>query len=710
MTNIQTNRSVAESPAAIFPSHRVMKLALVAPLPPCPSPWARVATALIPQFEEGGVEVFVEHPFWVRPNASELAPVKAMDELAPALGKGGDQGGMDVPVYFMSDDIHHLDQLRFIVSCPGIVVLEKARLDQLASQLFVSVHGGEPKPFFGGLRDVVPGDGISLARAIARASRAVVVPHEAARGALEGEAGSAVLHVVPELTVETEKVEAAAQALLEIAELLPDAPVAAERVPEPGVQVVIVSYNSRDLISPCLESLLAQDYSNLEITVVDNASADGTAAFVRENFPTVNVIESKKNLGFAGGCNLGFTASSSRYVALLNQDALARKNWITELVRVAELDPRVAGVGSKLLMDRCPTILNSTGIEINEAGWAWDRQVGERDEDPSPLPQEVFGVCGGALLYRRDAIEAVGGFDRRYFMYFEDTDLCWRLRLNGQKVFYAPLAVVRHDFHGDSGATPGRLLRRRYMSERNRLQTLVKNADWRSLKAVFPRILRHERGRMKAYRANARRGNAPDFHRDLMRIVRRTWTWNLLRLPSLLWRRFQVQRTVKSRSGVTPFIMPGINEGGHQGDVSCFHDRYSARSSTAIVMGDSDNGCLGSGWHTVEQPPGAVQAYRWCKARSWFYLTPESGHGRLILKVASPIAPNTLRVYAENEKIGEAAVDADVRELAFDLPGGLPHGGPWEFRLGCDIIRPADNNPGGDIRDLGLILFEMRLE
>ena len=227
---------------------------------------------------------------------------------------------------------------------------------------------------------------------------------------------------------------------------------------------------------------------------------------------------------------------------------------------------------------------------------------------------------------------------------------------------------------------------------------------------MLPRILRYDLGRIKAYKAKARRGNDPEFHTELARVVRRAWTWNAIRLPSLLVRRRRVQNMATARDDVQRFILPGLNEGGHQGDVDSFYDAFSARPVSAIRMGQSDRGSLGSGWHGVEQPAGAAQPYRWCKARSWFYLEPKAQDRRLVLKVASPIAPNALTLFADDHLVGEARVDGDVTEPAFELPTDLPRTRLWEFRLECAVVRPADRSPGGDIRDLGLTLFEMRLE
>lgn len=658
-----------------------MKLALVSPLPPCSSPWAAAALELIEHLgREHDVEVFLEHQFSVAPQVLRSVSVRPAGDL-PHHIRTDDA----LPIYLVADDIHSLHQFRFLGSWPGIAVLPR-RLDTLAARLAEQTDSNRIG-LFPGFTAAHAANGGALASAIG----------EMSRGAVFTETSS---------PIQTDAITATLlETLAKLGDRIPSA-----KEERPSVQAVVVSYNSKTIIDPCLRSLVDQDYPDVQITMVDNASSDGTASYVREHFPDIEVIDSRHNLGFAGGCNLGFQASSSQYIVLLNQDAVADRSWIAELVRVAELDPGIAAVGSKLLMDRCPTILNSTGIEINEAGWAWDRQVGERDEEPSPLPQEVFGVCGGALLFNRAAIEAVGAFDTSFFMYFEDTDLSWRLRLSGSRIYYAPLAVVRHDFHGDTGATPGRALRRRYYSERNRIQTLFKNAESRSLRRVLPRILKYDRGRMKAYRRNARRGQQPEFHRELARILRRAWTWNLLRLPSLLARRRRVQKRATSASNVQPFILPGLNEGGHQGDVDCFQDRFSAAPGASIVMGTSDQKALGSGWHALEHPPGATQPYRWCKGRSWFYLDPQPGSHRLTITLASPIAENTVAIFAEDSKIGEVRVNTEVGETSFELPSGLHDIAPWEFRLECRTVRPADRDPVGDIRDLGVILFEMRLE
>lgn len=260
----------------------------------------------------------------------------------------------------------------------------------------------------------------------------------------------------------------------------------------PRVEVIVLAYKSKDYIAPCLESLLEQDYPDLEITVLDNASGDGTAEYVRRTFASLKVVESPENLGFAAGHNGLFAASRADYVVLLNHDAVARRDFVSELVAAAEARPDGAAFGAKMLMRRCPTILNSTGIVMGESGFAADRDIGRPDLDPRSEPERVFAVCGGAMMLRGAVLRAIGGFDPTFFMYVEDVDWCWRARLAGHEVYYVPTAIVVHDWHGDlaaagkphapegEAAIAEREGRRRFMVERNRLMTVARTTTRRT--------------------------------------------------------------------------------------------------------------------------------------------------------------------------------------------------------------------------------------
>lgn len=679
-----------------------MKLGLSAPLPPWTTPTTAIAQGLLAALQTSApVHAFVDTPWRIRPGFVPKDRLQSLCDLPLLLEKGT----VDVPVYLVGDDPLHLHQIRYVRKVPGVLVLPSLRLDALKACLTTKV-GQKELAFFRGF-DM----GRDLAAQLATHSRAVVVSSEADARALKQLAPSASVHVVPGISPTSPDFAAAARDLRRIAkDLLRRSQPVVEPEQWPPVTAVVIGYNSKDIVGPCLQTLLDQDYPNLEVVVVDNASKDGTAEFVRTNFPQIKLIASDVNLGFAEGNNLVFRTTQAKYVVLLNQDAYAQRNWVTELVRAAEMDERIGSVGSKMLFFRCPTLLNSTAIEINEAGWGWDRQVGERDENPSPMPEEVFGGCGGAVLYRTSALTKVGGFDNAFFMYYEDTDLAWRLRLAGYENLYAPLAVVRHDFHGDTGATPGRLFRRRFMSERNRWATLVKNLDWKSLFTVLPKIRKYDKGRVEWLEKAVRDNHDPEFHGQIAKIIKQAWSWNLLRLPQLLWRRRRTQRlrAVSAEVG-RRFLVQGINEGGHQGDVDNFHDRFSAKRTTTVVMGESDKGSIGSGWHTLENPPGAKAAYRWCKGRAWFYLAPEADTKALWLRLASPIRHHAIKVYAEDRLLGSCTIDEHAGDYCFEVPADLPRGELLEFTIEAETITPKQAGLSPDIRDLGVIVFSMQL-
>jgi GT2 family glycosyltransferase len=679
-----------------------MNLALSAPLPLWTIPTARLAASLLRALQRTApTHALVENPFRTQPGQAPDGHLHPLCDL-PVLRR---EGKVDLPIYLVGDDPLHLHQLRYVRMVPGLVLLPELELGRLRAGLWASVDG-RSFPFVKGF------DGhAQLAAVLAGMSRGAAVPTEAMAAQLRAWAPTTQVHVVPQLAGDAPDFDAAAARVREIAAALPLGRdfVAEDASLCPPVTAVVIGYNSKDIVGPCLQTLLDQDYPNLEVVVVDNASKDGTADFIRQNFPSIRLIASQENLGFAEGNNLVFRETKAKYVALLNQDAYARRNWITELVRCAELDASIASVGSKMLMYRCPTILNSTAIEINEAGWGWDRQVGEKDESPAVHPEPVFGGCGGAVMYRKAALDKVGGFDPAFFMYYEDTDQAWRFRIAGYTNVYAPLAVVRHDFHGDTGATPGRLYRRRFMSERNRWATLFKNLDWKTFRAVLPKIRTYDKCRIEWLEKAVRDNHNPEFHGEIATIIKKAWRYNLLRLPGLILRRRRTQKLL----AVTPevarrFIVAGINEGGHQGDVENFHDRFSAKRQSALKMGETDQGCLGSGWHTLENPPGAVQPYRWCKGRAWLYVQAQQGATEVVVKLASPIRPHWFRLFAESERLGEEAVTPEVKEFRFPLPAVLPRGELLEFTIECQTVKPKDIGLSPDIRDLGVIVFELR--
>jgi GT2 family glycosyltransferase len=236
---------------------------------------------------------------------------------------------------------------------------------------------------------------------------------------------------------------------------------------------------------------MAQTLSPLEIIVVDNGSKDGSVEWVQNTFPNVHLIANDRNLGFAAANNQALHAARGEYIATLNNDAWATPTWLAELVRAAQSDPSVGMCASKMLFADRPYMINSTGINLDWAGIAWDRQGGELDDKQENEPVEVFGPCAGAALYRREMLEELGGFDEDFFAYLEDVDLAWRARLAGWRCLYVPNAVVYH--HHSATAKEGSYFKN-YLLGRNKIWLLAKNYPMPYLLKYLPIIVLYDWG------------------------------------------------------------------------------------------------------------------------------------------------------------------------------------------------------------------------
>ena len=212
------------------------------------------------------------------------------------------------------------------------------------------------------------------------------------------------------------------------------------------VTVVVVTWEGRDLLRECLASLATQTLPRSEycVVVVDNASTDGTAQMLASEHPDVEVITAPTNLGFAGGANLALVRPSTPYVVLLNNDATAEPGLLAAFVEAMEAPGavRVAAVTGKVLLTGTG-LINSTGNLMSRTGRGYDRDWQRRD-DGSRGAGEVFGFCGAAVALRAEALAEVGVFDGDLFLYYEDTDLSWRLRRAGWTVRFEPQAVAWH--------------------------------------------------------------------------------------------------------------------------------------------------------------------------------------------------------------------------------------------------------------------------
>jgi GT2 family glycosyltransferase len=235
-------------------------------------------------------------------------------------------------------------------------------------------------------------------------------------------------------------------------------PIAPAAVAPVDVSVCIVSWNVKELLRDCLNSLKANAGDlRYETIVVDNLSADGSAEMVREEFPWVTLVDPKANLGFGRANNLAYKHSTGRWVLLLNPDTVVLDRAIERLVKFADAHPEAAAVGGRTLkrdgktLERSccwgspglwPLFCKAFGLHIifrNSA--VFNREAMDYWQRDSV--REVGVITGCFLMIRRPVYEKTGGFDDHFFMYAEETDLCWRMRRDG-KLMFCPDAQIIH--------------------------------------------------------------------------------------------------------------------------------------------------------------------------------------------------------------------------------------------------------------------------
>jgi GT2 family glycosyltransferase len=218
----------------------------------------------------------------------------------------------------------------------------------------------------------------------------------------------------------------------------------------PDTSVIVVNWNGRHHLQACLDALAAQQGVDFETLVVDNGSSDGSAEFVRAQFPAVRVVALADNQGFAGGNNAGARQARGRHLVFLNNDTVVETGWLAALRRGAD-EPGFALVTSRVVYMHDPALIDSAGDGVLQWGAAFKRFHGTRAPEAA-RSGEVFGVCGAACLVPKVVFDELGGFDEAFFVSHEDVDLSYRARLLGYRCRYAADAVVRH--HGS--ATLGR--------------------------------------------------------------------------------------------------------------------------------------------------------------------------------------------------------------------------------------------------------------
>lgn len=234
----------------------------------------------------------------------------------------------------------------------------------------------------------------------------------------------------------------------------------------PRVTAVVVSYNTREDLRRCLASLRAHSGIPCRVVVVDNASTDGSADLVEKEFPEARVIRNRENFGFSRANNQGLREAAGAYALILNSDAELTPGALPALVARLDARPRLGAAGPRTLSPD-GTVQVSFGPTLTpRAEWRQRRLVrGVKRRDPAALREaaaragvehEPDWLSGSCLLARKNALDAVGGFDEGFFLYEEDADLCLRLRRAGWGLLFTPAAEVVHRLGRSMEADPAR--------------------------------------------------------------------------------------------------------------------------------------------------------------------------------------------------------------------------------------------------------------
>ena len=258
------------------------------------------------------------------------------------------------------------------------------------------------------------------------------------------------------------------------------------------------------MLPECLSALAAQTYRDFELWLVDNGSIDGSHALLDDLERTLQpdwlahplphparIIRNSDNVGFAAGNNQAMRLCTSRYVAALNNDAIADEDWLGQLVETARTARSGVGmVASTMLFSHRPELVASAGISVHADGVALDRAPGMLSTELVSLgTRPVFGPSAGAALYTASMLRGVGLFDERFFSYLEDADLAWRARSRGWRALHNPQARVRHEYSATGGHNSP--FKRRLLA-RNRVWLLYKNMPSVLMQRYAPLITRYD--------------------------------------------------------------------------------------------------------------------------------------------------------------------------------------------------------------------------
>jgi GT2 family glycosyltransferase len=252
----------------------------------------------------------------------------------------------------------------------------------------------------------------------------------------------------------------------------------------PRIAIIIPNWNGREITAECIRSLLAMDSSRFEILIVDNGSTDGSVEILRKEFPVITVLPQSRNLGFAGGCNVGICHALSQdmdYLLLLNNDTFVAADFVREMLKVMQSDPRIGAVCPKIyFVDRPRRLWYAGGDFSLWTGTPKHRGWKAIDTGQFDHLQEITQATGCAMLVRCRALLEVGLLDEQFWAYVEDLEWSVRFRQKGYRLAFAPKACMWHHDGATAVGTLGSGSQsvRQFLSTRNMIFLARKHLNW----------------------------------------------------------------------------------------------------------------------------------------------------------------------------------------------------------------------------------------
>jgi len=263
----------------------------------------------------------------------------------------------------------------------------------------------------------------------------------------------------------------------------------------PKVSVVIPNHNGvspRDgltYLKMVLPTLREQTFRDFDVTVVDDGSTDGSARYLEEQWPEVQVVALEGSSGFPKTVNAGIEATAGEYIALLNNDVELSPDWLERLSGELDREPRLGFVTGKIVRYHERTVIEQAGQELYSCGMFAPRGLDADDVGQYEDPRRITIATAAASIYRREAVASAGSFDEDYFLYCEDADLCLRMVLRGYQGLYVPGPVAYHVRGGTTGQESDRT---RFHVLRNTLITLLKDYPGPVLWRALPKIVAYQ--------------------------------------------------------------------------------------------------------------------------------------------------------------------------------------------------------------------------